>query len=96
MIIFSFISIHQINASKTIFRRTENDPDAITEEFLLQKARELTSLEETLKTQVIKKKHFIHLTGRCPVLLIFTEKKKKDKKKKRKNVENDVNSEVVQ
>lgn len=62
----------------------------------MQKAYEMTSLEEMLKTQVIKKKHFVHSTNRCPALLIFTEKKKKDKKKKRKNVENDVNSEVVQ
>lgn len=93
-----FISIDQINASKIVFRRSENDPDPITEEFLLQKAHELTSLEEILKTQIIKKKQFIQSSGRCPVLFIATEKKKKDKKKKRKNVENenDVDSKAVQ
>lgn len=64
----------------------------------MQKAYEMTSLEELLKTHVIKNKKIIQLAGRCPVLLIATEKKKKDKKKKRKNVENenDMNSKVVQ
>lgn len=58
----------------------------------------MTSLDEILKTQVIKKKQFIQSSGRCPVLFIATEKKKKDKKKKRKNVdnENDVDSQAVQ
>lgn len=73
-----------MNNSKIVFRRAENDPDPITEEFLLQKAYEMTSLEELLKTQVIKKKLFIHSTERCPVLVVLTEKKKKDKKKKQK------------
>lgn len=79
-----------------MFRRTETDPDPLTEEFLAQKAYEMASLEELLKTQVIKKKRFIQQSGQCPILVIATEKKKKDKKKKRKNVETDVNSEAVQ
>lgn len=62
----------------------------------MKKAYELTSLEDMLKTQVIKKKDFKHQLGRSPTLIIFTEKMKKDKKKKRKIVENDVNSEAVQ
>lgn len=99
---FFCISFDQVNNSKIVFRRTENDPDPITEEFLMQKANEMTSLEELLKTQIIKKKKFIQSAGRCTTLFISTEKKKKDKKKKRKNVEddnendNDVNSKVVQ
>lgn len=74
----------------------ERDPKVITEDILLQKAHEMSSFQELLKTQVIRKKFFSSGNDRCTMLTILTEKKKKDKKKKRKNVDGDVNSEAVQ
>lgn len=79
-----------------VFRRTENDPNEISEEFMLQKLNEIKSFQELLSTQIIKKKHFSMLNGKCPVLTIHTEKKKKEKRKKRKNSDSDLNSEAVQ
>lgn len=79
-----------------MLRRTEDDPTEITADVLFQKAQEMTQLQDLLKTQIIKKKQFTHVNGQCPVLTIHTEKKKKDKKKKRKNVDNELDNEVVQ
>lgn len=85
---------------KTILRRTKDDPQEITEDFLFQKANEMSSFQELLKAHTIKKKYLIRGTGQCPTLTILTEKKnkekKKDKKKKQKNVDSDMNSEAVQ
>lgn len=55
----------------------------------------MTSFQELLKTQSIKKKYFKYGDGHCATLVILTEKKKKDKKKKRKNVDN-LNGEAIQ
>lgn len=85
---------------KTILRRTKDDPQEKTEDFLFQRANEMSSFQELLKTHIIKKKYFIQGTGQCPTLTILTEKKnkekKKDKKKKQKNVDSDLDSEAVQ
>lgn len=56
----------------------------------MQKANEITSFLELLKTHKITKKLFNSGNGNFTTLRIYTEKKIKDKKKKRKNVE-DVN-----
>ncbi|XP_031637376.1 probable leucine--tRNA ligase, mitochondrial [Contarinia nasturtii] len=78
------IYVLKINSSKTIFHRTENDPETITEQFLMQKANEMTSFTELLKTHKIKRKSFTSGTDKCTTLVIHTEKKIKDKKKKQK------------
>lgn len=85
-----------MNNSKFVLRRTEDDPEEITADVLMQKLNEMSFFQELLKTQVIKKKQFSAMKGQCPVLKVHTEKKKKDKKKKRKSVDSDMNSEAVQ
>lgn len=87
--------VFQVNNSKIVLRRTEDDPEELTANVLLQKLNEMSFFQKLLKTQVIKKKQFTLVNGQCPVLTIYTDKKKKDKKKKRKNDDSDVNSEAV-
>lgn len=55
----------------------------------------MTSFQELLQTQIIKKKTFKYGDGHYASLVILTEKKKKDKKKKRKDAD-DFNSEAIQ
>lgn len=74
-----------------------DDPETITEEFLMQKANEMNSFMELLKTHKIRRKYLSSGDEKCTTLVIHTEKKIKDKKKKRKNVEKDsLDSEAVQ
>lgn len=86
--------IFQINNVKTILRRKADE--TVTEDFLFQKANEMSSFQELLKTQSIKKKYFTNGNGQCAMLTILTEKRKKDKKKKQKNVNSNLNSEAIQ
>lgn len=62
----------------------------------MQKAKEMSMLQELLKIQTIGKTLFRHDNGHCATLKIFTEKKKKEKKKKQKKIDNESNSEVIQ
>lgn len=75
----------QLNGSKTILRKGDNDPKTITKEYLLQKAHEHTALTELLKTQAIKQCTFIQIPNQTTAISIETSKKKKDKKNKKKN-----------
>lgn len=87
----------QINDTKTILRRSKNDPDVITEEHLMNKVNEMASFQELMKTNNIKKKTFRNASDQITSLTIFIHKKKKDKKMKRKNDPNkEVDSEAVQ
>lgn len=62
----------------------------------MQKAEELSSFQELLQAQTIKKQYFLNEKGQCATLTILTEKKKRDKKKKQKKFDSDMNSEAIQ
>lgn len=65
----------------------------------MQKAQALSSFQDLLKTQTIKKQYFVSGKNQCTTLTILTEKvkekKKKDKKSKKTNVDSDLNSEDI-
>lgn len=56
----------------------------------------MSSFQELLKTQTIKRKTFKHIDGHCATLIILTEKKKKKDKKKKQKSADDLNSEAIQ
>lgn len=78
----------QLNGSKTILRKGDNDPQTITKEYLLQKAHELTALPKLLKTQAVIKCIFIQRPNEATAITIATATQKKDKKNKKKKGEN--------
>lgn len=76
--------LFQINEKRIVFKRDENTPDTITEEYLLEKANKLGKLQDLLQTHIIKDTTFRSNPQSSTKLLIELERKNKEKKKKNK------------
>lgn len=73
----------QINGNESVFKRSTDTPAEITKEYLLEKANELSSLQELLKTHNITEVSFANKPDSNAKLCIELERKNKEKKGKK-------------